>query len=149
MNALLRLLVVVDDMEQAEKAWLELKQLNLEKASGGEVQEASAFFLIHAPSLEIHQPDSSSDIPRDSVYRVATGEEFAASELCNDRPYPTGYDMYRIRKEVGGRKYVLMRPDRFVFAACHSDSELLAACERISPTLFELSQARKPGDVKL
>lgn len=141
-NSLLRLLVVVDSMEQAETAWAELTSLELESVSGGEVRAGEAVFLIHSPSLEIQQPDPSSTIPPESVYRIATGEEFKASDLCNNRPDPVGYDMYRIKRQVDGRKYVLVRPDKFIYAACHSGNELVSACERIPETLFGLSNAR-------
>ncbi|OAL35503.1 hypothetical protein AYO20_05122 [Fonsecaea nubica] len=148
-NALLRLIVVVDDLEQAEKAWLELKTLDLGKASNNEVPKDSAFFLIHSPVLENRPASTSSDVPQQSVYRIATGDEFAVSDLCRNRPYPTGYDMYRIKKDMGGRKYVLVRPDRFVYAACHTGAELIVACERIPRTLCGSSSTTRPRDSKL
>ncbi len=135
-NAILRLMVVADNMQQAEEAWSELNILDLEKSSSGELQAKSAMFLIHAPTLDIEQQNASKHIPPESLYRIATAEEFAASELCRNRPYPTGYDMQRISKEVRGKKFVLLRPDRFVFAACNTGDELLAACSRISTTLL-------------
>ncbi|KIW76003.1 hypothetical protein Z517_10748 [Fonsecaea pedrosoi CBS 271.37] len=148
-NALLRLIVVIDNMEQAEEAWLELKTLDLEKTSNNEVLKDSAFFLVHSPLLENRTASTSSDVPHQSVYRIATGDEFAVSDLCRNRPYPTGYDMYRIKKDMGGRKYVLVRPDRFVYAACHTGVELIAACERIPQTLCGSSSTTRPRDSKL
>jgi hypothetical protein len=148
-NALVRLLVVVEDMEQVEKAWMELKELDLEKASDGEVRGSTALFLIHNPALEIQQANSSFGIPLESVYRIATADEFAASDLCKNRPYPTGYDMYRIRKDTKGRKFILMRPDRFVYAACNTGAELLAACERIPTTLLGSCRTTKRPKGKL
>ncbi|OCT50659.1 hypothetical protein CLCR_07350 [Cladophialophora carrionii] len=141
-NALLRLLIAVDDLKQAERAWTELKELDLEKSSNGEVRGSTALFLIHDPTFEIQPEDSLSDLLPASIYRIATADEFAASDLCQNRPYPTGYDMYRIRKDMKGRKYILMRPDRFVYAACNTGTELLAACERIPTTL--LGSCQKP-----
>ncbi|OAP61174.1 hypothetical protein AYL99_03375 [Fonsecaea erecta] len=111
-NALLRLLVVVDDMEQAEKVWSELKTLELDEASNNEIRKDSAFFLIHSRLLPTRPASTSSDIPRQNVYRVATADEFGASDLCKNRPYPTGYDMYRIKKDVGGRNDTLLRHAR-------------------------------------
>ncbi|KIW97245.1 uncharacterized protein Z519_02637 [Cladophialophora bantiana CBS 173.52] len=148
-NALLRLVVVIDNMEQAEKAWSELKELNLEKISNNEIQKDSAFFLVHSPSLKNRPASTPSDIPQQNVYRIATGDEFAASNLCRNRPYPTGYDMYRVKKDVGGRKYVLVRPDRFVFAACRTGAELIKACEQIPQTLFGSPRSTKPNGCKL
>lgn len=140
-NALLRLLVVVDGMRHAEEAWSELKGLEMERASRGEVSASTAMFLIHDPSLELHDPKTQSSISLDNVYRVATGDEFAATDLCKNRPYPSGYDFYRIRKDVGGRKYLLIRPDRFVYAACENTAQLLNACERIPATMLGVPRA--------
>lgn len=141
-NLLLRLLVIVDDMEQLEQAWSELSSLNIGKASSGELKEDTAFFLVNSPSVSIRQPNTSSTIPQQSVFRIATGEEFAMSPLCRNRPPPIGYDMYLMKEKFKGRKFVLVRPDRFVFAACRTGDELVSACERISQTLFQASGAR-------
>lgn len=141
-NALLRLLVVVDNMKQAEEAWSELQGLEIESASRGEVSARTAMFLIHDPFLEIHEPKTQSNIPLENVYRVATGDEFAATDLCKNRPYPKGYDVYRIKKDVGGRKYLLIRPDRFLYAACDNTAQLRSACERIPATMLGESDAK-------
>ena len=149
-NMLLRLLVVINDLGEAEQAWLELKALDLYKHSNGEVQEKSALFLIQSPGPEIQEIQKSntpSSIPQENVYRVATADDFAASDLCKSRPYPTGYDMQRIQKEVKGKRFILVRPDRFVYAACNTGAELVAACELVSTTLLGLpSTAESPKD---
>ena len=148
-NALLRLLVVVDDVKQAEQAWQDIKDLDLEKSSNGEIGRRSAFFLIQSPCIDHKESTTSSDIPRESVYRIATADEFAASNLCKDRPYPIGYDMLRMKKEFQGKKYILMRPDRIVYSACDSSTELLAACRRISTTLLGSPTQTEAGSVTL
>ncbi|KAH7416689.1 monooxygenase [Cadophora sp. MPI-SDFR-AT-0126] len=72
----------------------------------------------------------------DNVYRLATGEEFAADDnLCRDRPVPQFYDMHRIRKDLGGMTFIIVRPDRFVYAACQTAEELHAICAGIRETL--------------
>lgn len=59
------------------------------------------------------------------VARVATGEEFVAdSALCRGRPAPKYYDPFRISKEVRGMKFVLVRPDRFIYTACKTSTRL-------------------------
>ncbi|EXJ62602.1 hypothetical protein A1O7_03040 [Cladophialophora yegresii CBS 114405] len=148
-NALLRLLIVVDDIKEVEKGWKKLKELDLDKISNGEVRGSTALFLVHDPTLGIQPEDYLSDLPPASIYRIATADEFAASDLCKNRPYPTGYDMYRIKKDMRGRKYILMRPDRFVYAACNTTTELLAACERIPTTLLGSCQTTKRPNSKL
>ena len=138
-DSLLRLLVLVDDTKHAEAAMVELKDLNLENASQGQVKTDEACFLVLSPSLEIQKPAILSSTLRQRLYCLATSEEFAASELCTNRPRPIGYDMHRMRTETGGKRYVLVRQDRFIFAACQSGQELINACQRISSVLLEPS----------
>ncbi|KAL4911122.1 hypothetical protein BDW74DRAFT_172576 [Aspergillus multicolor] len=64
-----------------------------------------------------------------SIYQVATGAEFAASPLCLGRPEPKRYDPYHIGRALGGNRYVLVRPDRVVFAAVDSRDDLRRAAE--------------------
>ncbi|KAK5058131.1 hypothetical protein LTR69_007128 [Exophiala sideris] len=129
----LRLVVLVDDLEEAGKAHSELASLDLATVSGGEVTTDEACYLVMSPECRIRQP---SDVQGQRIYRIATGEEFQSSKLCENRPPPVGYDMYRIKSDLGGRKYVLVRPDRFVFAACYTEEELVEACKRISGIFF-------------
>ncbi|KAL2431441.1 hypothetical protein ABEF95_008940 [Exophiala dermatitidis] len=69
--------------------------------------------------------------------RIATGAEFAADAvLCRNRPPPIGYDELRLKKEVGGKKYVIVRHDRFVFAACDSRDQLKEAARRLVSTVM-------------
>lgn len=58
-----------------------------------------------------------------NVYQLATGEELAWSPLCDRRPEPIGYDEYLLRDNIKG-KFVIMRPDRYTFAACNGKDEL-------------------------
>lgn len=73
--------------------------------------------------------------PNTDVVRIATAEEFAASKLCTGRPAPQYYNEYCIRREMGGRKFVILRPDMFVFAACHDTNELAQALAQIPSCL--------------
>lgn len=65
---------------------------------------------------------------KNPVYQVATAEEFAASPLCTRRPAPACYDKYQLGGKVGG-KLVIMRPDRFIFAACSGKDDLRRAVD--------------------
>jgi hypothetical protein len=72
-----------------------------------------------------------------SVARVATGEEFAATpDLCRNRPAPTYYDPYRISKEFKGMTFVVVRPDRFVYAACRTPAELIKTVDGLAGVLL-------------
>jgi hypothetical protein len=60
-----------------------------------------------------------------SIYSIAAGEEFTKSELCKGRPVPKYFDPYRLRKELNGHRYTILRPDRFVFASCSTRDDLV------------------------
>lgn len=74
---------------------------------------------------------ASNLLPQRQLYRVASGEEFAGSRLCNGRPKPKGYDPHRLGKEVNHCPLVILRPDRFVFAACKNIENLENALESL------------------
>jgi hypothetical protein len=158
-TSFLRLLVLVDDLEQAQSAREELAELKVEHVSDGEVKMDEVCYLVMSPSPS-PSPDCGGDTglsteamkamkdvkQKQRVYRLATGDEFLASGLCENRPPPIGYDMFRIKKELGGWKYVLMRPDRFIFAACHSGEELVSACGRVSEAVYGKAEAEAEAD---
>lgn len=133
-DSLLRMLVIVNSMAEAEAACAELQELDLQAIAHGELKLEEVCYLVHNPQLEA----STKSTPTFSaqVYRVATVDEFKKSSLFVNRPEPVGYDMYRIRTELQGRRYVLVRPDRFVFAACASGRDLKAACDNIHSVLL-------------
>lgn len=71
------------------------------------------------------------------IARVATGEEFAADlVLCRGRPAPKYYDPFRISREVKGAKFVLVRPDRFVYSACANTEKLRRTLEGLNEVLI-------------
>jgi hypothetical protein len=84
-------------------------------------------------SSNTHQPEG--DAWQNNVIRIATAEEFAASELCKGRPQPLYYDESRIHKEFPRKRFLVVRPDRIVFAACQGVEELISALERINLVL--------------
>lgn len=70
-----------------------------------------------------------------SVIRIATADEFASSHLCRGRPEPLYYNPYRIHQSFPGKKFLVVRPDRIVFAACRDKAELIDALRQIEPVL--------------
>ena len=85
----------------------------------GEIQAADVTFLLETDSGV--QKDVSS-IP--SVFTLATAAEFSRSPLCSGRPEPMYYDPSVLKKTIEGRKYIVLRADRFVYAACSTEEEL-------------------------
>ena len=95
----------------------------VEKWSHGELIANNTPFLVE------HVDHEKVAIAKDhTVYQLATGEEFAKSPLCIRRPDPVLYDKYQIRDKIRG-KFVIVRPDRFIFAACSEEDELKRAIE--------------------
>ena len=91
----------------------------LGEISGGCLEDDKAAIFIN--TTESRGLDSS----RRKACRLATADEFAADPvLCAGRPEQIGYDPYLMSKEVGVDKYIILRPDRFAFAACDTRSEL-------------------------
>ncbi|GAB1207665.1 hypothetical protein APSETT445_006390 [Aspergillus pseudonomiae] len=64
-----------------------------------------------------------------NVFQIASAEEFARSPLCKGRPEPTYYEPFLMRTEVRA-KYIIVRPDRVVFAACEDEQSLKTAIEQ-------------------
>lgn len=100
----------------------------LDQASGGLVRSDEATFFLDS-TLACSEKALGH---RTSVYRLATGEEFGATTLCENRPKPQFYDPYRMSKEVRSKQFAILRPDRFVFAACNGSDELLEAARAIT-----------------
>lgn len=92
----------------------------IEETSKGEIPYAEVTYLVGR--LDIESRALTQDTS--SVYRLATTEEFAGSPLCRGRPKPEYYDPHQLAKALGGSKFVLVRPDRIVYAACDDVSQL-------------------------
>ena len=104
---------------------------NLDTLSGHYIIPGEATFLLQACEVE--------DVPEyigDNVFRLATADEFATiGSLCQGRPVPQYYDMFRLKKELHGKPFAVVRPDRFVYAACDTEEQLQAICTGIRQTL--------------
>ncbi|KAF7156272.1 hypothetical protein CNMCM5623_009665 [Aspergillus felis] len=75
------------------------------------------------------------DCPND-IIQLATSEDFASSSLCNQRPKPMLYDPFIIGKEIRGR-YCIVRPDRFIYAACNEIKDLREAIQKMLAYLHQ------------
>ncbi|KAJ5180402.1 hypothetical protein N7492_003612 [Penicillium capsulatum] len=112
---LFQLLVYVPTMADLTSAKNIASEIDV--LSKGEVKGSDATFLVEDIVAEGHEDASG-------VYRLATGEEFTQSALCDGRPAPQYYDPYYLAKVTGGTRFILLRPDRFVFAMCDTREEL-------------------------
>ncbi|KAG2179706.1 hypothetical protein INT44_006554 [Umbelopsis vinacea] len=123
-KCLFQLVVLVDKLSEVNADSL----VDIEKLSNGELSIQDTTFLVHDP-LERNTHDSLR------VARIATVEEFAASPLCEGRLKPVNFDIYRIKKEVANSKYIIVRPDLYVFAACNDKTELDEAAASLAKLL--------------
>jgi 2-polyprenyl-6-methoxyphenol hydroxylase-like FAD-dependent oxidoreductase len=103
--------------------------VGVDRRSNGCLRRHEATLILDATTTPSSIPSAAKAY---SIYRLATGDEFAQDVLCTRRPEPKGYDPHRMQREVGGKKFVILRPDRFVFAACDSADEVLEAAKKIA-----------------
>ncbi|KAJ5814582.1 monooxygenase [Penicillium riverlandense] len=121
-----QLIILLDDIGEAESALDDLRKTR--NASERLLLDEATFFVPRTACSTSTLPDALEH----RVFRSATGEEFAQSPLCISRPLPRGYDERLMWRSVSGNRYVLLRFDRFVFAACKTRVELQRATERLA-----------------
>lgn len=123
-KALFQIIVLLESMQDLQQAKAGL--LGIGKASHGVVQEEEATFIIHSTDPQLPA------INGHDVYRLATGDEFSADpDLCGGRPEPRYYDPERMIKESQNKRFIILRPDRFVFAACDTAEDLHGAAKEL------------------
>jgi hypothetical protein len=117
-KGLFQLLVYLGSADELETARESVSQID--EISSGAVPRAEVTFLIEDSNT------TSNEVSKDAslVYRLATDEEFAQSSLCRGRPEPQYYDHLYLKKALEGNKFVLARPDRFIYAACDNIVDL-------------------------
>ncbi|TKA60779.1 hypothetical protein B0A55_12547 [Friedmanniomyces simplex] len=123
-KGIVQLLIIVDKASQVGIAVEEAE--GVPELFGDLVREGEATLLVNdlaATSNDVHGRRGWI------VARVASGDEFAREKkLCGSRPSPANYNAWRIRDELkANAKYVLVRADKFVFAACINREELEVA----------------------
>lgn len=121
-----QLVILLDDIEEASSALDDLRKIRnaSDRLSLGE----ATFFVPRTACPASILPNALGH----RVFRSATGEEFAQSPLCISRPLPRGYDEKLMWRSVSGKRYILLRFDRFVFAACKTWIELQRATEKLA-----------------
>lgn len=130
-KGLMQLVIVVGSKDEVGSKSEDLKALSTISLSSGAVRIEERTFII-----EDHSADMTKKHDRaGTVVRIATADEFARSPLCNGRPEPRYYDEKQIGQETRGKPFLLVRPDRFIFAACATVQELKEALKMIEPIL--------------
>ena len=133
-KGIFQVVALLDWVEEVPRAAADLE--DAQNLSKGLVLPGDATYIIQDPSATT--TGTSQELSEYTIARIATGDEFAADEkLCGQRPVPMYYDMYRMGLEVKWRRYVILRRDQFVFAACSNGVELKRALASI-PTVLGL-----------
>jgi hypothetical protein len=135
-QGLFQLVILINSTDEIEETFQQLQSVNVEGLANGFIKQSESIMIIHNldATLSTVQQKSLSRA-QCNAFRIASASEFAESPWCEDRPKPRYYDPFRISKEVSENKFIILRPDRFVFAACAGAEELCSALRLIKPTL--------------
>lgn len=131
-NKLFRVVVLLNNLDELSHAVGDLQAV--EGISQDLALDGATFFVPKGSLKNSALDEEILDGFDDRLFRSATGEEFAQSELCIDRPFPRGYNELLMWQASKGMRYVILRPDRFVFAMCQSRLEL----EEVAKSLVEI-----------
>lgn len=130
-KGLFQLLVLPSSVEELEVLTNEIK--DIDAISNGFIRADEATVVIQSTDPQLSLNGRQYD---QVVTRLATAEEFAADPvLCKNRPSPVGYDEWRLGREINNKKFVVVRFDRFTFAACETIAQLKEVVCRIESVL--------------
>jgi hypothetical protein len=101
----------------------------LSQLSQGLMQDDEATIFVHGLTAEL---------PADAKVEVDCGRTriCSRSETLHEQTSPRYYDAYRMKHEVHGQKFVVVRPDRFVYAACSNTDELQRTAKSMPQALI-------------
>ena len=135
-QGLFQLVILINSASEIEEIIQQLQSVNVEGHATGFIKQSESTMIIHNLDATLSKPQQDCLSGQHcSVFRIASSSEFADSRWCEYRPEPRHYDPFRIRKEVSEKRFIIVRPDRFVFAACANAEELCSALQLIHPTL--------------
>lgn len=143
-TGLFRTVVLLDNLAELDAAQKALT--DIDALSNNELHASSATYILQ--STIFNTADLHSLDPTINIYRLATGSEFTQSPLCEGRPVPKYYDEHRLSKEAGGKRFVVLRPDYFAFAACMGKEEVDIAATGIARLAVGLPLEEAVGEVE-
>jgi hypothetical protein len=128
-KGMFQLVVILESL--TDLATIRKSLLGIDELSNHYLIAEEATFIVQTPAVNYIPIDIGND-----VFRIATADEFAAREsLCRGRPAPQYYDMYRMKKDMHGKTFAVVRPDRFLYAACNRADQLHNMCKDMRRTL--------------
>lgn len=130
-NSMFQMVVLANSVDEAQSMSENVRGIKINSTATRDIlQEAT--YIVHDLQVAQHQTKP----PSRYTVRVATGEEFENSPLCQHRKIgPIGYNPFVLRSEHPDRKYIVLRPDFMIFAACANMQELSVALEAMNRVL--------------
>jgi hypothetical protein len=120
-KSLFQIVVLLNEPDEVDNAQAQLSGLS-SICSHLSPEEATYFVPRNLPGLNTAVTKELEKSGR--IFRIASAAEFSNSDLSAGRPEPEGYrekDMWNVVKH---KTFVILRADRFVFAACNKRTEL-------------------------
>lgn len=125
-TALFQLLVLLKTPNELMDAKADLAYLK--KVGEGELKVNEATYLVQDTVVSSAKGTSDSDL--EACFRIIKSDK-SNPGIWGDLPDPQGYDGSRLMSEARGR-YVIVRPDRFIFAVCNFRFELVEASRALA-----------------
>ena len=139
-----QIVALLDSVDQFRSARADVSRIHYPE-SLLTLDPSETTYVVHGDVPSVHDAPAllGKEIPSENIIRVLGADEYAAAghtqtavEKQFPRPEPLYYDANRIRKDLGFDKvYVIVRWDRFVFAACRNAAELERALSLLESTL--------------
>jgi hypothetical protein len=123
-SSLFQLVVLLPDVNTLSQTLDLLDELSQNRDTAALVSYSEATFFIPRTSIHTSTTQQVPSSVTSRVYRTVTTEEFAESKLYRGRPLPRGYNEDLMWESMAGKRFVIMRPDRFVYAACDTVADL-------------------------
>ncbi|KAJ5976333.1 monooxygenase [Penicillium waksmanii] len=120
-RGIFQIVVLLNTLDEVSSAIQDIEEIKTDEFLIS--PDEATFFLprVACESAPAGRLDAAAARP---LFRTASSNEFAHSTLCNSRPEPRGYSESLMWDTIGGKRYVVLRLDRFVFATCNSKTEL-------------------------
>lgn len=130
-SKMFQIVVLLEDLDGVANAREDLAVIDgaCRHLSGDEATMFVPRSRIGAPHIV---EDAAAASKYDQVFRTATAEEFESSPLSRGRPEARGYNEMALWDGAGCQKrYIILRFDRYVFAACSGRAELQEAAGKL------------------
>ena len=126
-KAMFQIVVLVDNLTQLGTLRRDLDGLDRICAR---LSPTEASFFVRREGIPANF--SYEGLSTDNTFRIASAMEFESSPLCTGRPPAIGYREGEMWKKMRGKRYIIVRLDRFVFAACKTRQELDRAAQALN-----------------